>query len=167
MHPSALKRAQSEVRTAFKKAEDITLRAVSRHGSLPFLNAVIEETLRCYPSIPSTLPRITGDNGSIIDGCFVPPNVSTHYITALPSKEDMGKLTRAVIIDVSGCTPLVCKSQLIKFCRCRRFYSGAMVARRSASCLLEGSDGCHAALLTWAQGLPWQEVKWPPAFVRV
>jgi len=74
-HPIALRRAQTEVRNAFKQAEDITLRSVSSPGSLPFLNAVIEETLRCYPSIPSTLPRTTGATGLIIDGRYVPANV--------------------------------------------------------------------------------------------
>jgi cytochrome P450 len=72
------------VRNEFKSAEEITLRAVSKHGALPFLNAVIEETLRCYPSIPSTLPRITGEQGANIDGCFVPPNVSSHNIAPPP-----------------------------------------------------------------------------------
>ena len=73
--PSALQRAQSEVRETFINGEDINLRSVSAPGSLPFLNAVIEETLRCYPSIPSTLPRVTPAGGTTIDGHFVPANV--------------------------------------------------------------------------------------------
>jgi cytochrome P450 len=75
-HPTALRRAQSEVRNAFKRAEEINLRSVSSPGALPFLNAVIEETLRCYPSIPSTLPRIAGTSGWVIDGSYVPANAS-------------------------------------------------------------------------------------------
>lgn len=78
-HPPALSRAQAEVRNAFKMPEDIYLRSLNKPGSLPFLNAVIQETLRCYPSIPSTLPRVTGSQGSIIDGRFVPPNVSKTF----------------------------------------------------------------------------------------
>lgn len=76
-HSPALLRAQAEVRNTFTVPEDIDLRSLNKPSSLPFLNAVIQETLRCYPSIPSTLPRVTGSQGSIIDGRFVPPNVST------------------------------------------------------------------------------------------
>lgn len=75
-HSPSLLRAQAEVRNAYTVPEDINLRSLNKPGSLPFLNAVIQETLRCYPSIPSTLPRVTGSQGSIIDGRFVPPNVS-------------------------------------------------------------------------------------------
>jgi cytochrome P450 len=74
-HPSTLQRVQSEVRTAFTRPEDITLRSVSQTETLPFLNAIIEETLRCYPPLPSTLPRITGPLGAVIDNRFVPANV--------------------------------------------------------------------------------------------
>ncbi|KAF2727369.1 putative benzoate 4-monooxygenase cytochrome P450 [Polyplosphaeria fusca] len=87
-----LQRAQSEVRKAFKNAEDITLRSVSAPGTLPFLNAVIEETLRCYPSIPSTLPRVTAAGGAIIDGHFVPENTSVgvHQWSANRSSSNFG-----------------------------------------------------------------------------
>lgn len=74
-HPAALHRVQSEVRNAFKNAEDITLRSVSTSSLLPYLEAVIQESLRCYPSIPATLPRRTGPEGATIDGRFVPGNV--------------------------------------------------------------------------------------------
>ena len=36
---------------------------------------MLQESLRCYPSIPATLPRITGPEGALIDGIFVPGNV--------------------------------------------------------------------------------------------
>ncbi|PVI03021.1 putative benzoate 4-monooxygenase cytochrome P450 [Periconia macrospinosa] len=75
-HPTALSRAQAEVRNTFKMPEDMNLRSLSKPGALPFLNAVIQETLRLYPSIPSTLPRVTGPQGSIIDGRYIPANIS-------------------------------------------------------------------------------------------
>ncbi|KAL8720308.1 MAG: hypothetical protein Q9225_002820 [Loekoesia sp. 1 TL-2023] len=74
--PDVLRRVQSEVRTAFKQEEDITLRSVSSPSLLPYLEAVIQESLRCYPSIPATLPRRTGPEGALIDGRFVPGNTS-------------------------------------------------------------------------------------------
>jgi len=74
-HPDALRRVQDEVRAAFKTADEITLRSVREPGRLPYLNAVIQESFRCYPSLPAALPRITGPEGTIIDGKYVPPKV--------------------------------------------------------------------------------------------
>ena len=76
-NPATLQRVQSEVRIVFKKEEDITLRSVSTPHLLPYLEAVLQESLRCYPSIPATLPRITGTGGAVIDGNHVPRNVRT------------------------------------------------------------------------------------------
>ena len=74
-NPATLHRAQSEVRAVFKSEGDITLHSVSTPSLIPDLNAVIQESLRCYPSIPATLPRITGHEGAWIDGKYVPGNV--------------------------------------------------------------------------------------------
>ncbi|KAJ5719114.1 hypothetical protein N7493_007569 [Penicillium malachiteum] len=40
--------------------------------SLPYLEAVIKETLRCSPPIPMSLPRYVPDGGRIIHGYFIP-----------------------------------------------------------------------------------------------
>ena len=72
-NPAAYRRVRDEVRTAFARAEDITLHAT---GQLPYLHAVLEETLRMYPPVPGMLPRRTGSQGNVIDGHFVPPDVS-------------------------------------------------------------------------------------------
>lgn len=74
-NPDVLHRVQSEVRTLFQKEDEIRLRSASHPSSLPYLDAVIQESLRCYPSIPSTLPRRIGPEGALIDGKFVPGNV--------------------------------------------------------------------------------------------
>ena len=74
-HPTTLRRVQDEIRKAFKSADDITLRSVSQPNRLPYLEAVLQESFRCYPSIPATLPRITGAAGAMIDGAYVPANV--------------------------------------------------------------------------------------------
>lgn len=73
--PSSLTRLQAEVRNAFQSSDDITLRTVGSSGRLPFMEAVLTESLRIYPPIPQSLPRVTGLEGEIIDGKFVPPRV--------------------------------------------------------------------------------------------
>lgn len=74
-HPHILQRAQLEVRTTFKTSQGITLRNVNDEKRVPYLNAVIREVLRFYPSVPSTFPRVTGPEGAMIDGRYVPGNV--------------------------------------------------------------------------------------------
>ena len=73
--PSYLTRLQAEVRNAFQSPEDITLRTVGSPGRLPFMEAVLTESLRIYPPVPQSLPRVTGPEGEIIDGKFVPAHV--------------------------------------------------------------------------------------------
>lgn len=73
-NPQVLHRVQMEVRTVFQEEKDITLRSVNT-SSLPYLDAVIQESFRCYPAVPATLPRKTGPGGAVIDGQFVPRNV--------------------------------------------------------------------------------------------
>lgn len=74
-NPHVLYRVQSEVRAAFKNEAEITLRSISAPSSLPYLEAVIHESLRCYPPAPARMPRITGPEGAVINGKFVPGNV--------------------------------------------------------------------------------------------
>lgn len=74
-NPDILHRVQSEVRAAFKTADDITLHAVSSPNRLPYLEAVLKESLRCFPPVPTKLPRIVGPAGAVIDGSYVSRNV--------------------------------------------------------------------------------------------
>lgn len=90
-NPAVLHRVQCEVREAFTSADNITLRSVSTPGLLPYLDAVLQESLRCYPSIPAMLPRITGPEGAVIDGNSVPGNVCRSLQLSILSM----KLTRS------------------------------------------------------------------------
>lgn len=76
-NPSCLARAIDEVRQAFVLESDITFATVA--ARLPYLNACLEETLRMYPPVPTTLSRRTGPEGDIINGRFVPANVSNPF----------------------------------------------------------------------------------------
>lgn len=83
-NPTVLHRVQSEVRAVFQNEDEITLRSVSNTSLLPYLEAITQESLRFYPPVPALLPRITGPGGAIIDGNFVPKNVSYIFRTVVP-----------------------------------------------------------------------------------
>ncbi len=70
---AVLDKVCDEVRSTFQNEDNITFTSVSR---LPYLNAVVEEGLRIYPPVPSTAPRRTLLEGNVIDGHWVPGNVS-------------------------------------------------------------------------------------------
>jgi versicolorin B desaturase len=68
-----LQKAVDEIRSAFKVSEDINLISVSH---LTYLTAVIDETLRMYPSVPGQPPRVVPAGGATVCGKFVPEEVS-------------------------------------------------------------------------------------------
>ncbi|KAF2105449.1 putative cytochrome P450 monooxygenase [Lophiotrema nucula] len=89
-NPHVLKKLQDEVRTTFPGCESINMLGVSR---LPYLLAVIEETLRVYPPIAIDLPRRTPPEGAAICGQWVPGGVVVgvpHY-TAYSSPHNFTK----------------------------------------------------------------------------
>jgi cytochrome P450 len=45
-------------------------------GSLPYMNACIEEGLRIFPPVPISLLRTVPKEGSLIDGNMIPGGVS-------------------------------------------------------------------------------------------
>ena len=68
-NPDKLRRLQAEVRTAFASEAEIDFATVSK---LPYLVAVISESLRIQPPIPLSIPRFVPHPGATIDGRFVP-----------------------------------------------------------------------------------------------
>ncbi|KAL5872997.1 hypothetical protein ACKVWC_008617 [Pyricularia oryzae] len=69
--PEAMKKVKDEIRGTFKSEDEITYVSVQ---NLEYLSACVREGLRIYPPIPSTVPRITPKDGSIIFGEWVPPD---------------------------------------------------------------------------------------------
>ena len=72
-HKVVLDKVCKEVRSAFSSQDEITFTSVSQ---LSYLNAVIEEGFRIFPTVPSTQSRFSLPAGTVIDGHFVPGNVS-------------------------------------------------------------------------------------------
>ena len=74
-----LAKVHKEVRDSFQDESSISFISVAR---LSYLNAVIEESMRVYPTVPSAQRRITPPGGHLIDNHYVPGNVS-HILTPL------------------------------------------------------------------------------------
>ncbi|KAL8305525.1 hypothetical protein RB601_009476 [Gaeumannomyces tritici] len=78
--PRAMSRLAAEVRGAFAAEAEITpLTAASR---LPYLHAVISESLRVRPPLPAGIHRRVGPGGATVQGHFVPEGTSlqvTHW----------------------------------------------------------------------------------------
>ncbi|KAJ6150089.1 hypothetical protein N7471_001288 [Penicillium samsonianum] len=66
-HPQIYARLKEEVRASFEREEDINIIAVN---NCKYMIAVLQETMRIWPAIPSSLPRIS--HGCFIDGNWVP-----------------------------------------------------------------------------------------------
>ncbi|KAL4781966.1 cytochrome P450 [Aspergillus varians] len=80
-NPECYARAADEVQTAFAQDADIHFLSVAK---LPYLNAVIEESLRLFPPAPGVGPRVVPPGGAMVSGCYVPGGVSVsvgHYST--------------------------------------------------------------------------------------
>ena len=72
-----MQKLSEEIRSCFTGDNDITMQSVAK---LPYLSAVIEESLRLYPPVAAGLRRIVPKGGAIIDGHFVPENASRPYL---------------------------------------------------------------------------------------
>ena len=64
-HPPTYEKLCAEIRSVFESERDITAYRVS---SLPYLNAVLNETLRLCPPIPDGMRRAVPKGGAIVAG---------------------------------------------------------------------------------------------------
>lgn len=69
-HPEARVTLTQEIRSAFTTYNAITPEALSR---LPYLTAVIYETLRAHMVSASGMPRVSP--GAVVDGVYVPRGI--------------------------------------------------------------------------------------------
>ena len=81
-NPSVWERLQNEIRGSFQSEKHINFQSVGNPARMPYMEAVLTESLRLYPPVPASIPRVTGPEGDVIDGHVIPPNVIT-----LPSVE--------------------------------------------------------------------------------
>jgi len=72
-HPVQLQRLLAEIRSFFQSEADIN---IATTADLPYLAAVIDETLRIHHPTPIHLPRIIPSGGLQVDNEWIPGNVS-------------------------------------------------------------------------------------------
>ena len=83
--PEAMMRVTAEVRQAFQSEDKINF--INATARLPYMLACLEEALRLYPPVPTTLQRITTDPSTEISGVRVPAGcrVAVHQSAAYRS----------------------------------------------------------------------------------
>lgn len=74
-YPRVLSKLAEEIRCRFSSEDDITLLSVQ---TLQYTLAVLDESMRMYPAVPTGPPRLIAKGGDTILGQFVPENVSDH-----------------------------------------------------------------------------------------
>ncbi|KAL4894419.1 benzoate 4-monooxygenase cytochrome P450 [Aspergillus ambiguus] len=89
-HPEVYDRLVGEIRKAFQRNEDITLLATAK---IPYLTAVLEESLRKYPPLAGINPRCVPTGGAVINGQFVPAgtSVSVGFLSAFQSSSNFAE----------------------------------------------------------------------------
>jgi len=85
-NPETLRKLTEEIHGTFTSEEEVTISTCQR---LPYLRAVVEESLRWYPPGPGLMPRRT-DGETVIDGWVVPSNtaVGVHQWSAHHSSKN-------------------------------------------------------------------------------
>ena len=72
-NPVAYRKLAAEIRDTFTNEEEITSESVTQ---LPYLAAVMQESLRIHPPSPSSLGRFVPKGGEVIEGRFVPGGIT-------------------------------------------------------------------------------------------
>lgn len=87
LRPDLQQRVYDEVHEAAQAAGPDRLNCENTKG-LPYLQAVIDETLRLWNPVPSGPQTQTGPEGATIAGRFIPPNttVRVHNLTLMTGK---------------------------------------------------------------------------------
>lgn len=72
-NPRVMTKLVNEVRSSFTSIEEITISEVNK---LSYMLACLNESFRLYPPGANAHPRVSPPDGTMIDGSFVPGNVS-------------------------------------------------------------------------------------------
>ncbi|MCJ1270923.1 hypothetical protein MMC22_010820 [Lobaria immixta] len=78
-NPDVMSRLRDEIRSRFVSEKEITFKAVA---DLPYLTAVLHESMRMYPASPGYTPRVAPTGGGVVAGHFVPANKVAYAATS-------------------------------------------------------------------------------------
>lgn len=118
-HPDKRSSLAREIRETFQAREEMTLDALR---DLPYLNAVLQETLRLCPAIPWVLPRRVPVGGDTVCGLWLPGDVSRIYHSSF-----LRELTTD-FLDVGIHPGMVSKPRPGLFLQCNLVRTGAVAA---------------------------------------
>lgn len=82
-----MRKLLDEIRRAFATDSDIHFTSTAK---LPYLAAVIEESLRIYPPFVTSLARVPPAGGGVVDGHYVPEHtiVACHHYASYHSRSN-------------------------------------------------------------------------------
>ena len=92
-HPETLAKLTDEVRKAFATEDEVDLISVQK---LSYMLAVLEESSRLYPPVPTGSPRVIGRGGDTILGEYLPEGVSLQPLF-IPFCDRFGGILRGKI----------------------------------------------------------------------
>jgi cytochrome P450 len=117
-HPAKLTKLQEEIRGQFAGPEEVTMRS-STALHLPYMHAVLQESLRMAPPVAGHSPRVVPEGGGVVDGEVVPEGVSScpHYLLDITLTNDSGNRRRNHLRSSTLCT---------KFCIRKFLHPGAL-----------------------------------------
>jgi hypothetical protein len=84
-----MKRLTDEICTSFTSDSQITF---STAAKLPYLSAVIEESLRIYPPFCTSMARLAPAGGDTVAGHWIPENLSIEILN--PNENGLTLLSR-------------------------------------------------------------------------
>lgn len=88
-HPQVLNKLSEEIRSTFSSEQEITILSVQ---DLHYTLAVLDESMRMYPAVPTGPPRLIAKGGDVILGQFVPEDVSDLFLSPLDVLAEIGPL---------------------------------------------------------------------------
>ncbi|KAJ5150904.1 cytochrome P450 monooxygenase [Penicillium canariense] len=72
-HPEIYQKLSFQIRHRFSSRIEITFSSLA---DMPYLRAILQESLRMYPPLPLGMPRVVPKGGALVSGQFVPENTS-------------------------------------------------------------------------------------------
>lgn len=157
-NPSVYQRLVQEIRSSFKEEKDIT---ISELDNLPYLAAVLTETLRIFPPVPGIMSRVIPKGGKHLCGYWLPGKVR-YFLDILSALLCLALLSQLLIKFCIDCC-FRFSAVGISF-RTLLFAPGGIHPRTvdGGSTVQQGFKRCISTIFSWATELYRPEVRLLP-----